>query len=125
MSDNSLAKDVQCTVKNRSDGGYTLTITYLKRHWKPITAEGFFPVERKYYVIGIVGSGEDLSYREKNGFYYPLDKIVSEDVAWDLGYAWIDAERKYIYLNLYWISPPDGLTPSGASGRYRLDGKVN
>ncbi|HOI72877.1 MAG: hypothetical protein HPY65_16680 [Syntrophaceae bacterium] len=125
MSGKSFAKDIQYTVTKRTDGGYTLKIVCKKRIWKPITAEGFFPVQETNHEIDFIGRGEDLSYRARPGYYYSLNKIESKSKSWDLGYAWVDPERKYLYLNLYWIKVPDDLAPINANGRYRLDEKVD
>jgi hypothetical protein len=118
---NAMASNIEYTVSRRSDRGYTLEIYIEKRHWKPITAEGFFPVEKKSYSIEIIGDGKDWSYREQNGYFYPLEQIQSIKKHWDIGYAWVDADRKYIYLNLYWVNAPDGLKRSDVSGKYTID----
>jgi hypothetical protein len=88
---------------------------------RPITAEGFFPKVERSYTIELISQGKDWSFRNQNGFYYPLDQIKSSDKAWDIGYAWIDAERKYIYINFYWVNSPDGLRPSDVNGKYKID----
>lgn len=116
-----MASDREYTIMEREDGGYTLNLFISKRHWKPITAEGFFPKEEKSYTIDIVGPGKDWSFRAQNGFYYSLEQIVSTKRHWDIGYAWVDPDKRYLYLNLYWVSSPDGLSPSDVSGKYRLD----
>jgi hypothetical protein len=115
-----LSADKKYTVTARSDGGYSLEIELQKRHWKPITAEGIFPVEKKNYSIEIIGTGEDWSYRNQKGYYYGCDMIKSSGKICDFGYAWVSADRKYLYLNLYWVTSPDRMTPSDVNGRYDL-----
>jgi len=119
-ANDSSAKDVKYSVSRKPDGGYTLNINIVKRHWKPITAEGFFPVERTSYVIDVMGKGRDWTYRAQSGFYYSSAEIKCRHQSWDFGYAWIDSERKYLYLNFYWVSSPDDIIPSDVNGKYRL-----
>jgi len=121
MNSKGIAEDMEYTVLVRPDGGYTLTITKSKRHWKPITAEGIFPKETKNYTIDIIGKGEDWSNRNQNGYYYTFEAIKCNRKAWDFGYAWVDNERKHLYLNLYWVSSPDDYTPSDVNGKYLLN----
>ncbi|NPU83486.1 MAG: hypothetical protein HPY65_03275 [Syntrophaceae bacterium] len=120
---NSLAADLQYTVTDRPDGGYTIKIECKKRIWRPITAEGFFPVHRSSYVIEFKGKGVDWTFRNAEGYYYSFQEIVSKDRSWDLGYAWVDLDRKYLYLSLFWAIHPDDVKPHYVNGRYRLDGK--
>ena len=121
MNSKCIAKDIGYTVLVRPDGGYTLTITKSKRHWKPITAEGIFPKETKNYTIDIIGKGEDWSNRNQHGYYYASEAIKCNRKAWDFGYAWVDNKRKYLYLNLYWASSPDDNTSSDVNGKYLLN----
>jgi hypothetical protein len=114
----SMAQNLEYNISIRPDGGYKLLINYSKRVWQPITAEGFFPKIERSYTIELISKGKDWSFRNQKGFYYPLEKIQSADKAWDIGYAWVDANRKYIYLNLFWVKSPDGLTPSDVNGKY-------
>lgn len=120
MSSYSMANDAEYTISIRPDGGYTLVINKSIRHWNPITAEGIFPKETKHYIIDIVGKGNDWSNRNQNGYYFTSKEIKCNKKAWDFGYAWIDNERKYLYLNLFWVSSPDGYTPADVNGKYRL-----
>lgn len=120
MDSESMASDKKYSVTSRSDGGYKLEIYVKKRHWKPITAEGFFPKEEKSYVIEIVGKGTNWDYRAHNGYFYSLDKIKSVKKHWDIGYAWVDKERKNIYINFFWVDSPDGLKPSDINGKYTI-----
>ena len=59
------------TSKPRSDGGVALQIRGLKRYWMPLTPEGPFPKQTVNYDVDLVGPGEDWSYRNQDGFYYP------------------------------------------------------
>ncbi len=120
MMSRSFAKDMEYSIADRPDGGYSLSLIYLKRHWTPITAEGIFPTERKSYTVNIIGKGKDWTFRNQKGYYYSLNDISSLQKAWDFGYAWVDADRKYLYLNLYWVSSPEGMTPSDVNGKYLL-----
>ena len=120
MNGYSFAKDVEYSVTERPDGGYTLNITYSKRHWIPITAEGFFPLEKDNFTIDIIGKGKDYTPRNQKGYYYTQEDVKSIGKLWDFGYAWIDADRKYLYLNLYWVSLPDRIVPSKVNGKYIL-----
>jgi hypothetical protein len=120
----SFAKDVEYSVTERPDGGYTLNINYSKRHWIPITGEGFFPLEKGNYTIDIIGKGKDYTSRQEKGYYYTPEDVKSVGKLWDFGYAWIDTERTYLYLNMYWVSLPDGIVPSKLNGKYRLKRKI-
>lgn len=120
LGENAMAKEIEYSVSLRSDGGYTLLITCSKRHWNPITAEGFFPKEKEIYKIELIGEGEDWSYRNQNGYYYSLQKIISNKNHWDLGYVWVDLNRKFLYINLFWISSPNKLIESDINGKYIL-----
>ena len=76
------------------------------------------------YYIGNYNVGENLSnylYNDDSSFYYDLDDIRHKSKTWDLGYVWVDKEREFIYLNLYWISTPDSLKPSKLHGKYKLN----
>lgn len=70
--------------------------------------------------MDIIGKGIDWSYRNQNGFYYSQDYIKSGNSAWNFGYAWVDKERRYLYVNLYRVASPDGTTPSDINGKYSL-----
>jgi len=110
--------DVEYTVSSRPDGGYILHIAYSKRHF--FTAEGMFPLEKRNFVVEIKGNGTTWNWANPKGTYYSSDEVTSERQAWDVGYAWMDPERKSLYLNFYWVSPPDGLLPSDVNGKYDL-----
>lgn len=116
----TMADNKKYTISKRADGGYTISITYSKRIWKPITAEGFFPKETGDYEINIIGSGEDWSYQGEPGFFYSLEKIKSKKTHWETGFAWVDQKREYLYLNLYWVSVPDKLMPLPINGKYKI-----
>ena len=115
------AQSREYTILTRPDGGYKIDITYNKRHWKPITAEGIFPKEIKKYTIEIIGKGKDWSFRNQEGFYYSAEEVQSKKKAWDFGYAWIDSERRFLYLNFYWVSAPKNVTPSDVNGKYKIN----
>jgi len=109
------------TVQNRNDGGYTLSIQGTIRALAPITPEGFFPKRDVSYHIELVGEGENLRYRNHPGFYYPFpEKVHSNKQHWDFGYVWVDENKEYIYINLYWLDSPDGLTESDINGKYKV-----
>lgn len=111
---------MEYAIADRPDSGYLLNIVLYKRYWKLITAEGIFPKKRLTYAIEIVGKGRDWSYRNQKGYFYSLDEIKSTDKGWDFGYAWVDAEREYLYLNLYWVNSPNRIIPSDINGTFRL-----
>jgi hypothetical protein len=108
------------SVSKSIDGGYSINIRYSKRHLKPITAEGMFPLEKRSYIVEVKGNGKNWNYRNQNGTYYDSENVTSNLKAWDIGYAWIDNEGEYIYLNFFWISAPDDLVPSDVNGKYEL-----
>jgi hypothetical protein len=107
-------------IEKRPDGGYKLSIKCIERSFKPITSEGFFPKRETFYEVAIVGKGKDLSYRKHDGYYYSIDEVISPSEVWDLGYVWVDKKRENIFLNLYWLSTPDGLTKSKLYGKYKI-----
>lgn len=113
-------ESLKYSVTNKNDGGYELSITCVVRSFLPVTVEGFFPKRTTQYHISIMGRGKDLSYRNHNGYYYSINEISSNHNTWDLGYVWVDKERKNIYLNLYWLSTPGGLKPSEVHGKYQI-----
>jgi hypothetical protein len=117
----SFAKDIKYSVTERPDGGYTLYISYSKRHWIPITAEGMFPLDKGNYTIDVIGKGKEYtSGRGLKGYLYTQEDIKSLSTLWNFGYAWIDADRMYLYLNLYWMILPDESAPSKINGKYKL-----
>jgi hypothetical protein len=123
IRDSSMADSKNYSVTKKNDGGYTLSISYSKRIWKPITAEGIFPKEEGSYELNLIGKGEDWSSEGEPGFFYSLDKIESKKAHWEVGFAWVDKERSAIYLNLYWVSPPDKLMPMAINGTYKINQK--
>lgn len=120
MNTGCFSQNQEYTIIPRTDGGYKIDIACSKRHLKPITAEGIFPKETKKYTIDIIGKGKDWTFREQAGYYYSSENVRSKKKAWDFGYAWIDAKRKYIYLNFYWVSAPEGIAPSDVNGKYNI-----
>lgn len=109
------------SIAERLDGGYSLKIVLYKRYWKLITAEGVFPRVRRICTIELTGIGRDWSYRSQNGFYYSSDEIKSINREWDFGYAWISKNKKYLYLNLFWVKSPDRVSPADVNGKYQLE----
>jgi len=115
------SKNIDHKVKERSDGGYTVTLSGTIRHLTPITPEGAFPKQQIYYQIELKGKGKDWSYRNQPGFYYSYpDDIECKTPHWDIGYAWVDQNRQTIYLNLYWLKSPDSLWESDINGTYKI-----
>ena len=115
-------KDIKHEVKKRPDGGYTITLSGTIRYLSPITAEGVFPKNNIYYQIDLKGKGKDWSYRNQPGFYYSYpDDIESKTPSWDIGYAWVDKDRKRIYLNFNWINSPNSLSKSEINGAYKIE----
>jgi len=114
----TMAMNTEYKISSRTDGGYTLTISYSRRIWKPITPEGFFPKETGHYTLEIVGAGEDWSYKGRQGYYYSLDHIKCKTPHWEVGFVWVDHKREHLYLNLYWVSVPDKLVPMPINGKY-------
>lgn len=112
------------SITERSDGGYSVSIVLHKRYWKLITAEGIFPSVRYGVTIDLQGEGKDWGYRNQKGYYYGLDEIQSIQGQWDFGYAWLTDDRKYLYLNLFWVRAPDGMMPADVNGRYSLQAAV-
>ena len=108
-------------VSQRVDGGYDVKIVMTKRHWSPITAEGPFPKVVMEYSINFIGKGKDWSYRNQIGYFYSKNDI--HNMPEDVGYAWVDIKREYIYLNFFEVSSPDKLIPSPINGKYSLKQK--
>lgn len=119
-------------ITKREDGGYILDIECKIKHLRPITAEGIFPEESTHYEIELLGKGQYLysgmidglsKYYQHNdpGYYYPKEYVNIPGMrAYDMGYAWVDLGRKNIYLNYYWIKPPDGLIKAELHGKYKV-----
>jgi hypothetical protein len=117
---NAMASEKEYHIERKPDGGYTIDLRINKRHWKPITAEGFFPKQELYFKIDIDGKGKDWSSKDQPGYYYSSDFVSCKGKAWDFGYAWIDHDRKFLYLTFYWASSPDKLIASDVNGKYSL-----
>jgi len=112
----AMVKNYKITVN--TDGGYTLEIDTEKTDI--FSADGFLHKEKLHYVIKLIGNGENWSYRSQKGYFYSEHEILSNNRYWDIGYAWVDIERKYIYLNLYWVRYPDGMSSSDVNGKYEI-----
>ncbi len=108
------------SISPQPDGGYLLNVTTQKLHWQLITPEGTFPKETLHFKISLSGKGRDWSYRNQKGYYYSIEDIKTNMHHWDLGYAWIDAENKYLHLNLFWVHSPDGVIASDVNGKYSI-----
>ncbi|MBQ9344946.1 MAG: hypothetical protein IJT88_07020 [Kiritimatiellae bacterium] len=102
----TVASDKCYSVTPNDDGGYTLTIF-------PENTTATAP-----YKLRLLGPG--VGKTEPNGFYYPAMALIDNDKTGDIGYAWVDAPRERIYLNWYWIAPPDSLVPSNVNGCYEI-----
>ncbi|MBP5788587.1 MAG: hypothetical protein J6Y19_12335 [Kiritimatiellae bacterium] len=98
------AQEKPYSVFPNDDGGYTLTII-------PGNATGTAPCQFRLLGHGVEKPG---------GFYYPSTAFIENTPSGDIGYAWIDAPRERIYLNLYWMAPPDSLVPSDVNGCYEI-----
>lgn len=120
MKDICMAEIKKYSVNKRDDGGYTVSIRYSKRIWKPITAEGIFPKEKGSYELNLIGTGEDWSSEGEPGFFYSLENIKSKKTHWEVGFAWVNKDRSVIYLNLFWVSPPNKLMPMAINGEYKI-----
>lgn len=112
------AKDINYKITDRSDGGYSIALDISKTN--VFSADGFFQKIKNHYVLNLIGKGKDWSYRNQKGYYYGLNDISSNTLGWDFGYAWVDADRTHLYLNLYWVSSPDSMIPSDLNGKYSL-----
>jgi hypothetical protein len=110
------AKDINYKIEVQSDGGYLLKISLKKIIL--FSADGFFHKFTNDAEIRLIGKGEDLTYRNHNGYFYNQNNVSG--FRWDFGYAWVDIERKYIYLNFYWLCEPDGMIPSDFNGKYKI-----
>jgi hypothetical protein len=118
-------RSIRHQIETREDGGYIITISGHKRYLLPITAEGPFPKMQINCRIELKGKGKDWSYRNQPGYYYSYpDDIECKSPRWDIGYAWVDKDRKKIYLNFFWIHSPDSLTDSDVNGAYRIEIKA-
>lgn len=112
------AKNIDYKVTASPDGGYSIALDISKTN--VFSAEGFFQKIKNHYVLNLIGKGKDWSYRNQKGYYYGLNDISSNALGWDFGYAWVNADRTHLYLNLYWVSSPDGMIPSDLNGKYNL-----
>ncbi len=118
------SKEIKHQIKKRADGGYALILTGSVRHLIPLSAEGFFPKVGINYQIDLKGSGKDWEFRNQPGFYYSYpDNIECKTPRcnWDMGYAWVDKNRKTINLNFYWVMSPDSLEAASVNGSYKID----
>lgn len=111
---------IKYSIAERPDGGYLINAAVKKRYL--FTADGIFPSDRRSFIVELIGGGKDFSYRNQKGFFYSFDEIKSIQKEWDFGYAWISEDRKYLYINLFWVKSPDGVTPADVNGRYQLKG---
>lgn len=108
------------SVVENPDGGYLLNIVLSTRYWKLITSEGIFPSLQRTLAIELTGKGTNWTYRNQNGYYYSLNEIKCSQKEWDLGYAWISDDRRYLYLNLFWVNAPNSVISSDVNDRYLL-----
>ena len=105
------AREKHYSVTPNDDGGYTLTII-------PENATNTAP--RKLRLLG-----HGVERTDPNGFYYPAMAIIENGKTGDFGYAWVDAPRERIYLNMYWMAPPNSLVPSDVNGCYEIKPEAN
>lgn len=106
-------KNVEYSITKNKDGGYSINIV------------GDFRQEYSYvktqFQIQLEGEGTDWSYRAQNGLYYSFDEIKVNGLSHgDEGYAWVNQDKTYVFLNLYWIQSPDDLRPSDLNGKYAI-----
>lgn len=114
--------EVKYTVASVEGGGYVLHVKVQRRRLHPMSAEGMFPVETGSYKIEIAGKGEDWSYIGREGVFYRQEEVMCDRTAWEYCYAWVDQRRDFLYLNAYWIVPPNKLVRSSVAGKYALRG---
>ena len=108
-------------IENRTDGGFELTVICERQIQKLITAEGLFPKVKKIFKISLIGEGDDWSEkRNQKGFFYSPEKIICKAKAWEIGYVWVDQDRKNVFLNFYWVDSPDNLKPSIINAKYPI-----
>lgn len=115
--------DVTYTAAGIDGGGYLLQVNVQKRHLKVFTAEGMFPLEKGSYRITVFGEGHDWSFKGRKGYYYSPEEVKSDQRAWDYCYAWVDSRREFLYLNAYWLDPPNRMVSSNVAGKYALRGE--
>jgi hypothetical protein len=109
-------------VQARDDGGYSISLIGHTQHVQPVSAEGFFPKQTVGLQIELIGTGKEWSYRNQPGYFYTYpSSIRSDPELWDMGYAWIDINKEYIYLNFYWVNSPDSLRESRVNGKYKIE----
>ena len=114
-------QNVDYQVIQKDDGGYTVNIKGYTQIVAPITAEGSFPKQQLNYQIELVGDGKEWTYRNQPGFYFSFPKdIHCKREPGEIGYAWVDINKEYIYLNFYWIQAPDSLIESRLNGKYKI-----
>lgn len=105
------AQEKHYSVTPNADGGYTLSIT-------PENTTTSAPCK-----LRLLGPGVETT--NPNGFHYWSLALIGNDKAGDFGYAWVDAPRERIYLNMYWMAPPDSLVPSAMNGCYEIKPQEN
>ncbi len=116
------SKDIKHQIKKRADGGYSLILTGSVRHIILLSPEGPFPKVGINYQIDLKGGGKDWEFRNQPGYYYSYpENIECKTTHWDLGYAWVDKNRKTINLNFYWVMSPDTLEAALVNGSYNID----
>jgi hypothetical protein len=99
-------------------GGYELNVHYERRQLRLVSPEGMFPLETGTYKITVFGEGKDWGFKGRRGYYYSDSEVTSDQRAWDYCHAWVDEKRQFLYINAYWIDPPDRMIPSNVAGRY-------
>ena len=102
------------TVSENEDGGYTLNIA-IETRYLGFTWDGFFPKQRSTHEIRLVGRGF-------NRQLYKMDKVHGWGDIGDLRWAYVDLEKKEIYINAYDIRSPDSLVPTTLNGCYKIKG---
>ena len=102
------------TVSENEDGGYTLNIA-IETRYLGFTWDGFFPKQRSAHEIRLVGRGF-------NRQLYKMDKVHGWGDIGDLRWAYVDLEKKEIYINAYDIRSPDSLVPTTLNGCYKIKG---
>jgi hypothetical protein len=102
-------------IQSRNDGGYTI---YFKVKNTIQTKTVTYPAGE--YRVELIGKGKDRSLSQLPGIYYSPESITSLTVNWGYGFAFLDNDRKFAYLNLYQITGPDTSEPLFLNGRYPL-----
>ncbi len=115
-----MANNKMYSITTREDGGYTIIINTSKRLLVPLTSEGIFPKIEKNYQIDLIGKGKDWKHRGHEGYFYSIEKMESKYIKLDVGYAWIDKERKTLYINIYFVEIPDKIISADINGVYEI-----